>query len=88
LVTGPHDEKWDLFIQWMYQPNIHGAKMLMNGSTVYEIHEKRMEEGAGCYNWEEDYFDEKWLLPATACLDNYPTERDAWWFSHITIPDA
>jgi hypothetical protein len=47
-----------------------------------------MEEGAGCYNWEEDYFDEKWLHPACACLDNYPTERDAWWFSHIAIPDA
>jgi len=47
LVTGPHDEKWDLFIQWMYQPNMHGAMVFMNELTVYEIHEKRMEEGAG-----------------------------------------
>jgi hypothetical protein len=55
--------------------------MLVNGSTIQEIYENRIAEGTGFFNWEEDYFEEKWLHPAYLTFDNYPSEADADWWS-------
>jgi hypothetical protein len=43
--VSPEDAEWDLFIQWFYAPDIHGAMSLLEGTPAHELERHRYKEG-------------------------------------------
>lgn len=59
ITTNPDAENWDLFVQWMYSPEIHGAMLLVKGWYSRDVRYNRAVRGLGRVGWmSKDAVDE------------------------------
>jgi len=55
----PQDDGWDLFIQWVYEPDLHGAmKMVESRWAGWEVERERRAQGFGD-GWMRDVVTEE-----------------------------
>jgi hypothetical protein len=55
----PGDDQWDLFIQWVYRPSLHGAMNMVESRWAgWEVERERRAKGYG-HGWMKDVVTEE-----------------------------